>query len=172
MEIPANPPPSPRSAKRDSENLDTFTELEKELEARHKQYEYYRNKLLSKEELEKRARKHLACHSEGFMPEESKRGYFASARAIRKDFTLTSKYDNKSEYDKNNPLALSTQGGDLEAPHSRPLRGAEKERKGSSSASALLELEADKRGTPFMQKKGSFSFGKGSGEGLDFLCKE
>ncbi|MGI0407354.1 restriction endonuclease subunit S, partial [Helicobacter himalayensis] len=58
------------------EILDKFTALEKELEkelvARRKQYEYYRNKLLSKEELEKRTRKYLACHSEGFMPEESK----------------------------------------------------------------------------------------------------
>lgn len=44
--------------------LDTFTELETELEtelsARRKQYEYYRNKLLSKEELEKRT----LCHIE------------------------------------------------------------------------------------------------------------
>ncbi|MBX7491545.1 hypothetical protein [Helicobacter turcicus] len=42
------------------EILDKFTELEKELVARRKQYEYYRNKLLSKEELEKRARKYFA----------------------------------------------------------------------------------------------------------------
>ncbi|RDU69167.1 hypothetical protein CQA66_09045, partial [Helicobacter aurati] len=39
-------------------------ELQAELQARHKQYEYYRNKLLSKEELEKRARKHYdACQT-------------------------------------------------------------------------------------------------------------
>lgn len=37
------------------EILDAFTELEAELEARLKQYHYYRNKLLSFEELEKRA---------------------------------------------------------------------------------------------------------------------
>ncbi|WP_407380848.1 restriction endonuclease subunit S [Helicobacter sp.] len=37
------------------EILDAFTELEAELQARRKQYEYYRNKLLSFEELEKRA---------------------------------------------------------------------------------------------------------------------
>ncbi|MDL0109498.1 restriction endonuclease subunit S [Campylobacter felis] len=35
--------------------LDAFTELQAELHARRKQYEYYRNKLLSFEELEKRA---------------------------------------------------------------------------------------------------------------------
>lgn len=37
------------------EILDAFTELQAELHARRKQYEYYRNKLLSFEELEKRA---------------------------------------------------------------------------------------------------------------------
>lgn len=36
------------------EILDTFTELEAELEARLKQYHYYRNKLLSFEELQRR----------------------------------------------------------------------------------------------------------------------
>ncbi|MBD5164422.1 restriction endonuclease subunit S [Helicobacter sp.] len=62
--------------------LDTFTELETELRARRKQYEYYRNKLLSKEELAKRGEVKLMSLGEvfhiknGYTPSKAKKEYW------------------------------------------------------------------------------------------------
>lgn len=57
--------------------------------------------------------------------------------------------------------------------NTRSLRGAEIVEKGGSSASARLELEANKRGSPLdCQKSGVFFGAKGSGEGINPFLRE
>ncbi|EMJ0665406.1 restriction endonuclease subunit S [Campylobacter upsaliensis] len=77
------------------EILDAFTELEAELEARLKQYHYYRNKLLSHDELENRTAKSRNDEKTPLVPLvtlgevcEVKRG----VRVTKKDLTENEKY--------------------------------------------------------------------------------
>ncbi|MDE6886209.1 MAG: restriction endonuclease subunit S [Helicobacteraceae bacterium] len=86
------------------EILDKFTELEKELEKRKKQYEYYRNKLLSKEELEKRARKLFALeqNKESNKTKTSHSNYNCKSALIEESNNKDISYSLNTQCDKAN----------------------------------------------------------------------